>query len=135
MSAFSDHLEQQLINATLRGGSYAGGLVYIALFLTNPTDSNVGDELSDSAYIRQVAGDPASSGFNAPDANGGNTANSKVVTFPAIADAQVVVSHWGIFDAQTDGNLLYHAPLTNQKTLDISDVLSFPIGALTVTLS
>lgn len=135
MSAFSDYLEQQLVNATLRGGSYAGGLVYIALFTDNPTDADVGNELADSAYIRQVAGEPASSGFNAPNATGGNTSNAMVITFPAIADSQVVVSHWGIYDAQTEGNLLYHAPLTNQKTLDISDVLSFPVGSLNVTLA
>lgn len=135
MSAFSDYLEQQLVNATLRGGTYAGGLVYIALFTTDPTDAASGSELADSGYIRQVAGNPASSGFDAPNATGGNTANSAVVTFPAIVDAQVVVTHWAIFDAQTSGNMLYHAALTNAKTLDVSDVLSFPIGSLTVTLA
>lgn len=135
MSAFSDYLEGQLINATIRGGSYTGGLVYIALFTTNPTDAKTGTELADSGYIRQVAGSPASSGFDAPDATGGNTANSAVITFPAVVDAQVVVTHWAIFDAQSSGNMLYHAALTNIKTLDVSDVLSFPIGALTVTLA
>lgn len=135
MSAFSDYLEGQLINATLRGNTYSGGLVYIALFTTDPTDAKTGAELADSGYIRQVAGNPASSGFDAPNATGGNTANSNVVTFPAIVDAQVVVTHWAIFDAQTSGNMLYHAPLTNSKTLDVSDVLSFPVGALTVTLA
>lgn len=135
MSAFSDYLEQQVINATLRGGTYTGGKVYIALFTSDPNDDASGTELSDSGYARQVAGDPASSGFDAPDATGGDTANSNVITFPAIVDAQVTVTHWGIYDALTGGNLLYHAALTNPKTLDPSDVLSFPVGSLTATLA
>lgn len=135
MSAFSNYLETGLINATLRGDTYAGGLVYIALFTEDPTDAGTGLEVNDSGYVRQVAGNPASSGFTSPGATNGQTTNAAVITFPAISDAQTVVTHWGIFDAQTAGNLLYHAPLTNQKTLDVSDVLSFPIGALTVTLA
>ncbi|HER20165.1 MAG TPA: hypothetical protein ENO14_03865 [Chromatiales bacterium] len=135
MSAFSDYLEGEIINATLRGGSYSGGLVHVALFTTDPTDADTGAELSDSAYARQVAGDPASAGFDSPGATSGKTANSSTITFPAIADAQVTVTHWGIYDAATGGNLLYQAPLTNSKTLDPSDVPSFPAGALTVTLA
>lgn len=132
MSAFSDYLEAQLVAATLRGGTYSGGLVYVALFMTDPTDADDGDELDDSAYERQVAGDPASSGFTAP--SNGTTSNANAIVFPAIADTSKVVTHWGIYDAATGGNLLYHAPLQSSKTLDPSDVLSFPVGSLTISL-
>lgn len=134
MSAFSDYLENTLISATLRGGTYTGGAVYAALFTADPTDAGTGIELADGAYVRQRAHTTvASDGFTVP-ANG-VTSNARNLVFPAIISAQVTVTHWGIFDAQNAGNLLYHAPLLNPKTLDPTDVLSFPIGSLTVTLS
>lgn len=136
MSAFSNHLEQALINATLRGGSYSGGPVYVALFTTDPTDAGTGSEVSDSAYARQQCHTTTpSDGWDVPHASEGYTSNSKQITFPAIVDGQVSVTHWAIYDAETGGNLLYHAALTNPKTLDPSDVLSFPVGALKVTLA
>jgi hypothetical protein len=134
MSGFSDYLENALFNATLRGGSYTGGAVFAALFTSNPTDAGTGAELADSAYVRQRAHTTvASDGFTAP--NNGSGSNTRNLVFPAIANTQVTITHWGLFDAQTGGNLLYHAPLTNPKTLDPSDVLSFPVGSLVVTLS
>jgi len=136
MSAFSNHLEQSLINATLRGGSYTGGAVYVALFTTDPTDAGSGSELADSGYARQQCHTTTvSDGWDVPHATDGYTANAKLITFPAIVDAQVSVTHWALFDAASGGNLLYHASLTNPKTLDASDVLSFPIGALKITLA
>lgn len=134
MSAFSDYLEANLINATLRGGTYTGGGVYVALFKTNPTDTGSGAEVNDSGYQRQRAHTTvASDGFTVP-ANG-SASNTKNLIFPPIVDAQVTVTHWGIFDAQSGGNLLYHAPMLNPKTLDPTDVVSFPVGSLIVTLS
>ena len=68
MSGFSDHLENALFNATLRGGSYTGGSVFAALFTSNPTDAGSGTEVTDSAYVRQRAHTTvASDGFTAPN--------------------------------------------------------------------
>lgn len=134
MSAFSDYLEAQLINATLRGATYTGAGVYVALFKANPTDAGSGAEVSDSGYVRQRAhATVASDGFTSP-ANG-SSSNTRNLIFPAIVDAQNTITHWGIYDAQSAGNLLFHAPMLNPKTLDPTDVLSFPVGSLIVTLS
>lgn len=134
MSAFSDYLENKLIETTLRGGTYTGGAVYVALFTADPTDAGTGAELVDSGYTRQRAhASVASDGFTVP--SDGSSSNARNLIFPAIVDAQKVITHWGIFDAQNSGNLLYHAPMLNPKTLDPTDVLSFPIGSLIVTLA
>lgn len=134
MSAFSDFLEAALINATLRGGTYTGGGVYVALFTSDPTDAGTGAELVDSGYVRQRAhASVTSDGFTVP--SNGASSNTRNLIFPAIVDAQKIVTHWGIFDAQNSGNLLYHAAMLNPKTLDPTDVLSFPIGSLIITLA
>lgn len=134
MAAFSDSLEVALINATLRGTTYVGGLVYIAAFTGDPTDAGNGPEVSDSGYARQVAGNPASSGFEVPDPTGGETSNSNIISFPAIVDAPVDVTHWAVFDAATGGEMRYHGVLANIKMLDVTDVLAFPKGSLVITL-
>jgi len=135
MAHFSDYLEDKLINATLRGQDHtAPGVVYLALFTEDPTDAGTGQELTDSSYQRQdmAKGGAASEGWVSP--SNGVTSNAKLIQFPPIADGTVVVTHYALFDAQTGGNMLYHAPLTTSKTMEVSDVVSFDIGALTLTL-
>lgn len=134
MSAFSDYLETTLINATLRGGTYTGGAVYIALFTADPTDSSLSVELVDSKYKRQQAHlNTVGDGFTAPV--DGSTSNSHIIQFPAIADSEVTVTHWGIFDALTGGNLLYHANAQAPRTAPPLTSFVFPANSLTVVLS
>ena len=132
MSALSDFLENSLATAVLRGGTYTGGAVYVALFTSNPTDANSGVEAAWSGYARQAAHTSAvSDGFTAP-ANGVSS-NTKAITFPAYSGAGTTVTHWGLMSAATGGNLLMHAALGASKTLTDTDVASFPIGSLVAT--
>lgn len=136
MAGFSDYTESKVIDALLRGDSITGGAVYIALFTTDPNDDATGAECADSGYTRQQAHSSApSDGFSAPHATDGHTSNQQVVSFPAIVDTRITVTHWAIFDALTGGNMLFSGALTNAKDLDPSDVLSFPVGSLKITLS
>jgi len=141
MSKFSNYTETNIIETTLRGAAFpvpAG--IYLALFTADPTDANItANEVQTSAwpsYARQDAasGGSISSGWAAP-ADGVST-NAKVLTYAANNGvASVPVTHIGIYDALTGGNLLYHAPLVSSKTLLVGDVLSFGIAALTVTVA
>jgi hypothetical protein len=135
MSHFSDYLENGLINATLRGTNFtAPTTIYLALFTTDPTDAGTGEELSDSNYARQDAakGGSASEGWTPPA--DGVTQNEKLIQFPPIADGNVTITHYAVFDAAVGGNMLYHAPLTTSKNMEIGDVVSFDVGAITVAL-
>lgn len=142
MSKFSNYSESNIIETTLRGAAFpvpAG--VYIALATADITDANItANEVGVAAwpaYARQDCaagvGGPAS-GWTA-NADGIST-NAKVLTFAANNGAgSVTATHIGIYDALIGGNLLYHSPLVSPKTLLVGDVLSFGIGALTVTVS
>jgi len=131
MSGYSDYLEQAIVNHVLRNTAYASPTsIYVALFTADPTDANVTtNEVGDSGYARQAAA------FDAPHATEGYSANSGAITFPAIVDIQTIVTHVGVYDALTGGNLLFSQALNSSKTLEVNDVLSFGIGALKVTLS
>lgn len=139
MSAFSDYLEEGILQHTLRGNSLpTPSTIYIALFTSDPTDADTGDEVSDSGYIRQDAakGGTIESGWTSPAISGDGMmcSNAKLIQFPPVADGSVTVTHYALFDAQAGGNMLYHAPFSVSKTHEINDVLSIDIGGMQVIL-
>ncbi len=128
MSQFSNYLENALINATLRNTTYTSPTtVYVALYSTNPTDADTGTEIAGGSYARTAVT------FGAPS-NGVST-NSADVTFPTATGTWGTVSHIGIRDASTAGNLLYHAALTASKTVSSGDIFKISTGNLSVTLA
>lgn len=128
MAAMSNYLENALINATLRNTTYTSpSTVYVGLFTSDPTDAGSGTEVSGNAYARQAAT------FGAPS-NGASTISS-AIEFPQATGSWGTVTHFGIYDALTSGNLLYHGQLTASKAIDTGDVFKFATSALTVTLA
>lgn len=128
MSEISNYLENALINVTLRATAYtAPTTVYLALYTTDPTDADTGTEVTGLSYARQ------SITFSAP--SNGVTSNSAVIEFPQAGGSWGTVTHVGIRDALTNGNLLYHTPLTASKTIATGDVFRVATGSLSVTLA
>jgi len=124
----SNYLENALINVTLRATSYtAPTTVYVALYTTDPTDADTGTEVTGGSYAR------TSVTFAAP--SNGVTTNSADVTFPTCTLAWGTVTHIGLRDASTSGNLLYHTPLDASKTIDLGDIFKITAGNLSVTLA
>ncbi len=126
--AKSDFLEVNALNHFLRGVSYASPTnVYLALFTVAPTDAGGGTEVSGGSYVRQVIS------FGAPGTPSANqVANDVAILFPiATADWGTLV-HFGIFDAPSAGNLLYHATMTAPRTILTSDQFNVPISQLIV---
>jgi hypothetical protein len=128
MAAISNYLENALINATLRNTAYSSAAtVYVALFTTDPTDAGSGTEVTGGSYARVAAS------FGAP--SNGSSATDADVNFAQATDNWGTVTHFGIYDALTSGNLLYHGALTVSKTIGTGDVFKIPTGSLTVTLA
>ncbi len=128
MAAFSNYLENALINGTLRNTSYtAPTTIYVGLFTSDPTDAGSGTEVSGNAYARQSAT------FAAPS-NGASSTNADI-RFDQATGNWGTVGWFGIFDALTTGNLMYHGALTASKTIETGDVFTIASGNLTVTLA
>jgi hypothetical protein len=128
MAEMSNYLENALINVTLRATAYtAPTTVYVALYTTDPTDADTGTECSGTSYARQAIT------FGAPS-NGVST-NSAAIEFPQAGGAWGTITHIGIRDALTTGNLLYHSPLDASKTIATGDVFRVASGSLSVTLA
>ena len=129
-----------MLESTLRGtvAPVPAG-TFLALCTADLTDANITtNEVTVAAwpaYTRKdlAVGGVISSGWSA-NVNGVSS-NAKVVAFPATNGASTVtVTHLGIYDALTGGNLLYHSPLTTSKSLLVGDVLSWGIGSIVVTI-
>lgn len=128
MSQMSNYLENALINGTLRGSTYtAPATVYVALYTSDPTDADAGTEVSGGSYARQ------SVTFGAPS-NGVST-NTGAVTFPTASASWGTLTHIGIRDASTAGNLLYYAPLAESKTIGSGDIFTIAVGQISATLA
>jgi hypothetical protein len=128
MAEMSNYLENALINVTLRATSYtAPAAVYLALYTSDPTDADIGTEVSGGSYARQ------SITFGAP--SNGVTTNSAAIEFPQCTADWGIVTHVGIRDAVTSGNLLYHTPLDTSKTISNGDIFKITSGNLSVTLA
>ena len=128
MAEMSNYLENALINATLRATTFtAPATVYVGLYTADPTDAGSGTEVSGGSYAR------TSVTFGAPS-NGVST-NSAAVEFPQCTSTWGTVSHIGILDASTSGNLYYHTALDSSKLIETGDVFKIAIGNLSVTLA
>jgi len=128
MAEFSNFLEDALINAVLRNTTYTSpATVYVSLYTTDPTDADTGTEVSGGSYARTAVT------MGAPS-NGVST-NSADVTFPTATASWGTVTHIGIHDASTSGNLLFHTPLDTSKTIDSGDIFKIETGNLSVTLA
>lgn len=129
MSAISNYLENALLNATLRNTTYTSpAVVYAGLFTSDPTDAGTGTEVSGGSYARKAIT------FAAPS-NGVTTNSAVACEFDQATGSWGTITHFGIFDALTSGNLLYHGELTVSKTISSGDVFRFATSSVSVTLA
>ena len=125
--SFSNEFETRVLQWALTTGSPTRPTAwYIGLFTDDPTDAGTGTEVSGNAYARTavtftVSGDTAS--------------NSGAVEFPEATGSWGTITHMGIYDAATSGNLIAHAALTASKAIASGDIRRFPIGDIDVTLA
>lgn len=126
--AVSNYLENSLVNAVLRNTSYVSPpTVYIGLFTTDPTDANTGIEVTGASYSRQLVT------FDTPV--NGTTTNTTEISFTNATESWGAVSHIGIYDASTVGNLLFYGVLTIQKNINTNDTFKILNGDLNITLT
>lgn len=126
--SFSNYLETELLDHVFAGNAYTSPTtVYVSLHTANPDEDASGAEVSTSGtgYAR-VAGSFSVSG---------NTATTTAAVEFATATASYgTVTHVGIWDASTAGNMLAYAALTSSKAIDTGDVFRIPTGDLDITL-
>jgi len=127
--SFSNYLETKILDHVFGGTAYTAPTTkYLALFTAAPGEAGGGTEVSTSgtAYVRQTV---------AFTTSGDTTSNTAAVEFPTATANYGTVTHVGVFDASTGGNLMAYAALTSSKTIETGDVFRVPAGDLDITLN
>jgi hypothetical protein len=124
----SDYLENKLLDHMLGKTAYTMPTVYVGLYTAAPTDAGGGTEVSGGNYGRVTT-----SGATWNAASAGSSSNAAAVTFPTASASWGTVTHFGLFDATTAGNMLRWGALTTSKTVGNGDTPSFGIGTLVLT--
>lgn len=130
MANASNYLENAILNYFLRNQVVAQPTqVFLALYINDPTDADTGTEVSGGAYVRKqiTFGAPSTSGTKAVISN-----NAKVEFDIATSDWGQV-SHWGIRDASTGGNLLVRGSFSRVENIQSGNRFTIEIGNLQVT--
>ena len=130
MAALSDHAEKLLLDWLMTTGSATRPTAwYVGLFTAAPSDSGGGTEVSGSGYAREAVT------FAAASTPGGTTSNTGDVSFTASGGNWGTITHIGIFDASTSGNLLWHGAMTASKIVNDGDTLQFSTGNIDLTIA
>jgi len=139
----TDFLENALIDHLLRGIAYPMPTgIYVALFTGPPSDAGPGTEVVGGSYARVQAG-PSQSAWTSTQGStsgpstgtGGMSTNIVAITFPAPTADWGTVTHFGLFDAPTGGNLLMQTALAQPRSVLAGDPAPrFPVSGLSVTL-
>ena len=130
MAALSDHAENLLLNWLMTTDSVTRPTAwYIGLYTAAPSDSGGGTEVTGNGYSRQSATWGTASG------TGGTTDNEANVTFTASGGDWGTITHIGIHDAASSGNLLWHGAMSASKTIADGDTLQFNTGNIDLTLA
>ena len=124
--AKSNYLENKILDYVLRDtADWAPSAVYLSLHTSSPGETD-GNEISGNGYSRQAITFAA--------ASGGSSASNSVEEFTASGGSFGTITHFGIHDQSTDGNLLYYGALTGGgKTIADGDTLRFASGAITIS--
>jgi len=126
--SFTNFLETEILDHVFAGAAYsAPATKYLALF-TAISDGEAGSvtELSGDAYSRQSV---------AFTTSGATTSNNAAVEFPTATGDWGTVTHVGVYDAVSSGNLMCYATLSSSKAIDTGDVFRVPSGDLDITLN
>jgi hypothetical protein len=141
-SALTNYAENKTIDHLFRTTTWTPSTAYVGLMTSACSDTGAGTEVSGGSYARVsvTKGDAqwkGTHGSTTGDSSGtsGTISNAAAITFPAPTANWGTVTHWGIWDAASSGNLLVCDDLTTSKTINNGDAApSFAIDALTIQI-
>lgn len=98
---------------------------YLALYTASPNAGGGGTEVTGGSYARQAVTFGAISS--------GSMSNSSTITFSGLPNA--TITHYGILDASTGGDLKVYGAINSVATVVSGDQLQFPTSSITINLA
>ena len=132
MANATNYLEDAVLDHVLGKGARdftSPAALYVGLFtaVAGPEAGTV-TEVSGNGYVREAVT------FNT--ASGGDATNNGDITWAAATGGSWgTITHLGVYDAATNGNLMLVGSLTASKTVDVGDIFQISDTNLTVSLA
>lgn len=132
--SFTDYMEDALLDHIFGGqATPAVGTLYLALSSTTPNDAGNFTEPPGGAYARAAV---LADNTNFPASSAGSIKNGgTAISFPKATDPWPTVTHFGIFDAFSGGNLIAYGALTSSESVVTHNVLTIPVDELVINLT
>ena len=125
--SFSNYLENELLDHVFGGAAYtAPATLYVALYTAAPSDAGGGTEVSGGSYARTAIT------FGA--ASSGTISNNANCEFPTATADWGTITHVGIHDAASAGNLIDWGALTVSKSILSGDIFRIQTGEYDISL-
>lgn len=144
MAALSNYLENKLVDQLFRGQAYTfPTTLYVGLLTSAPSDSGGGTEVSGGSYARLAvtcslanwAGTQAANSTSASSGTSGTTSNNNALAWADPTGDWGTISHFGIYDASSGGNLLVYGAMTTARLVANGDSApTIPVSQLQITL-
>lgn len=137
MANFSNYLENKIVG-WLNGDALATITtnLYVALYTAPLEQSNSATYLIGFTTSRvEVNNWTVTTASNASDSIVDATiTNSAEITMTASSNVAATASHFGVYDAVSNGNLLFHGALSSNVVIAVSDSVKFAANAITLTV-
>lgn len=126
MTAISNYLENKVLDHFLRGSALSAPNIWASLYTASAADDDSGPEVSGNEYARLAV-----SAWDAAASR--QIASTNVATFaPASGGNWGTISHFGLHDTSSGGNLLWYGALDSTVVVQDGDIFEFGAGGLIV---
>lgn len=124
--SFADFWEQEILDHLFDIGAYSAPTIYVGLSTADPLDDASGLAEPSDGYARVACA--------AWSRTGSEVDNDAAVEFPEATGDWGTITHVGLFDASSGGNLLVSFALDSSQAVTSGKTARFPAGDLNVTL-
>jgi len=119
----SSYLATKVIDHVCNKAAYtAPATLYLALYTSDPTKADVGTEVAGGSYARKS--------ITLGSSSGGEIASTNSQAFTSMP--ATTVTHWGIRDASSGGNLLYFGSFDIPVAVTGGSTFTVASGDLTI---
>jgi hypothetical protein len=129
--SFGDYTENKVLELLVGKTAFSTPTCYVAASTADPTDDGSGiAEPSGNGYARV-----STAGGDWEAAASGAIQNANAISFPTASGSWGTITHFALYDASTNGNMLAHGDLDSSQAISTNQTLRFDAGALDITLA
>lgn len=129
--SFSDYLENKILNHLFGKSAYTAPTIHVGLSTADPGDDGATlAEPSGNGYARVQT---SASDWNT--ATTGTTTNAEDIEFPEAEGSWGTITHWAIFDAQSNGHILGSGAVSPSQAVVAGNTPRLKAGSASISQS